>query len=296
MTIVQEPPDVPKWVDTLDVGYQSLVDNVQRANRDFYNADKLLRSVVPNIYGLTGNFDQDTNYKNAQMVAAALYVKIGVELSLNGVIAEIPAQDLPEEFLPTDFKNFKDPHSFSPIKLYQYLFAKYAGNAAKTLVWGRMANAFAAHFGHGNWTWTHGNNDSDKFFALSFKQQNDHYTGYLSASVDVNALRPLANHICWKHDSRDAIQQALNDFADLLHLADRSPALVETARKVAKSVANAANGMSTAYGQKVNHAGDLIFTFRKERLEVRFSTALFDIIRSFLLTHHPDFSKHKEQA
>jgi hypothetical protein len=294
MTVVQEPPDVPKWVNALEDGYQRLTTSVMRANHEFHYTNMLVRNL--HVHSIEGNFNQDVLHKNASQFAEAVFKKLGEELSLKGVSVVIPPNDLPEKILPMNLKDFKDPLSFSPIKLYQYLFEKYAGQNSQILVLSRAAVAFTRNFGHHGWEFVDAGSERarqpklDTFFEKSFEQKGDFYHGYITATPG-ETWGAIANMIDWKYDSRGQISQALNQLADLLHLVDRGDDIVGVARTISTIVNDKASGQNIPYGQKANHGNDMVITFRKGKMEFKFSTALMDVIRTFLLSYHPDFQR-----
>lgn len=294
MTIVQEPPDVPEWVDALEDGYQRLTSSVMRANHEFYHVNKVVRDL--HVHSIEGNFSEDVLHKNASQFAEAVINNLGQDLSLKGVPVVIPPNDLPESILPMNIKDFKEPRSFSPIKLYQYLFEKYAGQNSQILVLGRAAKAFTRNFGHQSWEFVEASPERvrqpklDTFFEKSFEQKGDFYHGYIAACPD-HTWGAIANMIDWKYDSRGEISKALDNLADLLHLIDRGDDIVGMVKTTSTIVSDKTKGQDTPYGQKMNHGNDIVITFRKGRLEFKFSTALMDAIRTFLLSYHPDFKR-----
>lgn len=303
MISVQEPPDVPSWVSILDDNYRRLTESILKANAEFRAVKVACYNQVTGMYGLEGDHPPDTIHKNAHQFAAAVFLKLGEELALKGVKVEIPSKDLPEAILAAEYKNFNDPFSFSPIKLYQYLFEKYAGQNSRKLVQTRVAQAFVRHFGHHAWDYVGAVEPDrarrpifDNFLTKSFTETKNGYTGYLT-TYEGNSFRPVAGRIHWKYDSANGVKQALYDLADLLHLADRNPELVDFVRLAGDLAAGKTYGKEDdiPYGQRCAHqdpdTGEMVITFRKEKLEIRFSTGLLDIIRNFLLTHHPDFMK-----
>jgi hypothetical protein len=301
MTTVQEPPDVPKWVDALETGYQTLTTSVMRANHEFYYTNKLVRSL--HVHSIEGAFSEDVLHKNAHQFAAAVFKNLGDELAHKGVPVEIPGNDLPETILPMNLKDFKDPLSFSPIKLYQYLFEKYAGKNSQALVLGRVARGFTRAFGHNAWEFAYDGNSGDPrdlerkrlpkldtFFEKSFEQKGGFYNGYITATQG-DTFGRIASMIDWKYDSRGEIRQNIENLADLLVLTDSGKPFVNNIRLLAKLIGEKTSGKDIAYGWRSIHGESLLFTFRKEKLEVKFSTAFMDDIRTFLLNHHPDFKR-----
>lgn len=294
MTTVQEPPDVPKWVDALETGYQTLTASILRSNHDFYHVNKIVRDL--HVHSIEGNFDQDLPHKNAHQFAAAVFKNLGDELAHKGVPVEIPGNDLPETILPMNLKDFKDPLSFSPIKLYQYLFNKYAGKNSQALVLGRVARGFTRAFGHNSWEFVPVGSERerlpklDTFFEKSFEQKGGFYNGYITATQG-DTFGKIASMIDWKYDSRGEIRQNIENLADLLVLTDSGKPFVNNIRLLAKLIGEKTGGQDVAYGWRSIHGEDLLFTFRKERLEVKFSTAFMDDIRTFLLNNHPDFKR-----
>ena len=239
MTIVQEPPDVPKWVDALEDGYQRLANSVLRANIDFHQVTTVVRSL--HVHSIEGSFSEDVLHKNASQFAEAVFKNLGEELSLKGVPVVIPPNDLPESFLPMNIRDFKEPLTFSPIKLYQYLFEKYAGQNSQILVLSRAAQAFTRNFGHQGWEFVEASPERvrqpklDTFFEKSFEQKGDFYHGYIAATHG-ETLGAIANVIDWKYDSRGEISKALDNLADLLHLIDRGDDIVGVARTISTIV------------------------------------------------------------
>jgi hypothetical protein len=302
MIEVQEPPDVPLWVVVLDDAYQRLCESILKADAEFEGVKGDCRKQGILIHSLEGDFPKDTTFKNAHQFAAAVFTKLGEELALKGIKVEIPSNDLPDSILPAQFQQARDYRSFRPLKLYQYLFEKYAGRNAHKLVQSHAAKAFVRHFGHHSWDYVGAVEPDrarrpilDNFIAKSFTEAKNGYVGHLT-TYQGDSFRAAAGRIDWKYDSSNGVKLALYDLADLLQLADRNQGLIDFVRLTGDLVAAKTRGKDDdiTYGQRCIHqdpdSGEMLVIFRKEKLEIRFSTALLDIIRSFLITHHPDFT------
>ena len=286
---VQEPPDVPSWVITLEINYHHLIDAIKASNKAFYDVGHVVRSIYPGVGSLAGCSENGDQYANAVIFASTVYARIGEELSLDGVKAEIPAVEMPESILTSKVGQFKDAHAFSPIKLYQYLIDRYGGKA-KDMIRASVAAKFVNIFGHGRWSFVGTEHRPlwKNFLADSMKINKDFITGYDSCSVG-DSWRAQPGFIDWNNsgcNSAKAIFRYLTDLFSLILDEDDRETLNNVLAGAHAMAENCGDGKTIAMGETCG-SDRLRFTFRKDKLEVRFSKILFEKITTFVLDNQP---------
>jgi hypothetical protein len=289
---VQEPDDVPAWVQTFQDSYLQMTDALIKSDRNFAICKNRISGIVE-IYGLKGDNDQSIYHTNASVFCEAMITKLGQELTaLNkGVQVEL-ACAIPTEILPRQ-QDFKDPMSLNLIKFYNHMVSQFAGRG-EDISKQRLAKIIAEQLGHSGWIGSSGMNSEEKFenfIEKSFTKKKGEVHGYVCCYV-ADSWKVVPNKIDWKNGCRDGGSLLVKTIQDTLTLLgavhkDHKP-MAEIMRKAIQSCDG--TDTSVAYGTIIDFPG-VSFVFRKTKLEVQFETKTFDLIADFLKKNHPQFTK-----
>lgn len=129
VTFVQEPDEIPGWVEELEAAYIFAVDNFLRAHEAYNQLEERLEKYHVTALPCNTNFEEINSF--IESIISAIVRRCQTEFAPTGTKLKIP-RDLPKALdigLVYSHANPKswvgNPKDFSPAKVYQYLEHKY---------------------------------------------------------------------------------------------------------------------------------------------------------------------------